>query len=180
MSTRPNTVEKPSSAIPADNPRRNLVIQSPERAPHLGLVGDTYTILLSGTDTAGQFCLIDMHVPSGGGPPPHRHDFEETFILLEGEVEATFRGEKRVVRAGETINIPANAPHQFHNSSAGVVRMLCTCSPAGQEEFFREVGIPVASRTTSPPKPTDEQQAAFMKRVMELAPKYRTELLKEA
>ena len=96
MATRPNTGAQPLSAIPADDPRRNLVIQSADddKAAHIGLVGDTYTILLSGTDTAGQFCLIDMHVPPGGGPPPHRHDFEETFILLEGELEATFRGEK--------------------------------------------------------------------------------------
>ena len=170
------------SVFPADNLQRTLVTRNPEneKALHLGVVGDTYTILLSGTDTAGHFCLIDMHVPPGGGPPPHRHDFEETFILLEGEIEATFRGEKRIARAGETINIPANAPHQFHNSSSGFSRMLCICSPAGQEEFFREVGIPVAGRTTPPPKLTDEQQTAFKKRVIELAPKYRTELLKEA
>jgi hypothetical protein len=42
------------------------------------------------------------------------------------------------------------------------------------------VGIPVATRTTPPPKLSDEQQAAFMKKVLELAPKYRTELSKEA
>lgn len=44
--------------------------------------------------------LIDMHVPPGGGPPPYRHDFEESFTLLEGELEVTFRGSRRVVRAG--------------------------------------------------------------------------------
>jgi mannose-6-phosphate isomerase-like protein (cupin superfamily) len=181
MATKTNVTQFPP-AIPPDNLQRNLVLQNPENktAVHLGIVGDTYTILLSGRDTAGQFCLIDMHVPPGGGPPPHRHDFEETFIVLEGEIGTVFRGEKRVVRAGETINVPANAPHQFHNFSSGAVRMLCICSPAGQEEFFREVGVPVATRTTPPPKPTDEQQSAFMKKLMELAPKYRTELLKEA
>src|SRR6516162_8085755 len=147
MST--NSVSRSGSAIPADDRRRNLVIQDAEndKALHLGLVGDTYTILLSGGDTAGKFCLIDMHVPQGGGPPPHRHDFEETFVLLEGELEATFRGEKRTVHAGDTIHIPANAPHQFHNSSSKPVRMLCICSPAGQEEFFIEVGTLVATRT---------------------------------
>ena len=52
-----------------------------------------------------------MHIPPGGGPPPHRHDFEETFILLEkAQSEATFRGQKSIVNAGETIHIPANAP----------------------------------------------------------------------
>ena len=169
-------------AIPADDPRRNLVVANPDNsnAPHLAVVGDTYTILLSGMDTAGRFTLIDMHVPAGGGPPPHRHDFEETFILLDGELQATFRGEKRIVRAGETVHIPANAPHQFHNASSQPVRMLCICSPAGQEEFFKEVGTAVATRSTSPSKVDAAQEAAFIKKVMELAPKYRTELLKEA
>jgi quercetin dioxygenase-like cupin family protein len=175
MSATPNT-----APIPADDPRRNLVITNPDRgtAQHLGVVGDTYTILLSGSDTAGRFTLIDMHVPPGGGPPPHRHDFEETFILLDGELQATFRGEKRIVRAGETIHIPANAPHQFHNASSKAVRMLCICSPAGQEEFFKELGTPVATRTTPPPSVDAAQQAAFIKKAIELSPKYRTELVK--
>jgi quercetin dioxygenase-like cupin family protein len=152
MSTKSNIAQFPS-AVPADNLQRSLVIQNPEnqKALHLGVVGDTYTVLLSGTDTAGQFCLIDMHVPPGGGPPPHRHDFEETFVLLDGELEATVRGQKRTVKAGETIHIPANSPHQFHNAFSRPVRMLCVCSPAGQEEFFKEVGTPVATRTTPPP-----------------------------
>jgi len=148
--------------------------------PHIGLVGDTYTITVSGDETNGRFCVIDMHIPPGGGPAPHRHDFEETFILLEGEIEATFRGKQALVRAGDTINIPANAPHQFHNSSSKAVRLLCICSPAGQEKFFLEVGVRVSTRTTSPPKLDDKQMAAFFEKAKGLAPKYRTELLKEA
>jgi quercetin dioxygenase-like cupin family protein len=148
--------------------------------PHIGLVGDTYTITVTGEETAGRFCVVDMHVPPGGGPPPHRHDFEETFILLEGEMEATFRGKKMTVRAGDTVNIPANAPHQFHNASSAAVRMLCICSPAGQEKFFMEVGVPVATRTTAPPKLSEEEERVLIAKVVGLAPKYRTELLREA
>jgi mannose-6-phosphate isomerase-like protein (cupin superfamily) len=166
--------------IPADDLKRNLTLAQPDKLPHIGLVGDTYTITVSGEQTNGRFCLIDMYVPPGGGPPPHRHDFEETFILLEGEMEATFRGEKLMVRAGDTLNIPANAPHQFHNTSANPVRMLCICSPAGQEKLFVEVGVPVATRTTPPPKLDEKDQAAFTEKVKALAPKYRTELLREA
>src|SRR5229473_5940669 len=175
MSTISNT-----AAIPADDPRRNLMVANPDNsdALHLGVVGDTYTILLSGTDTAGRFTLIDMHVPPESGPPPHRHDFEETFILLDGELEATFRGKKSIVRAGDTLNIPSNAPHQFHNASTRPVRLLCICSPAGQEKFFTEVGVPVATRTTPPPKLNEKEQAAFIEKVKALAPKYRTELLR--
>jgi quercetin dioxygenase-like cupin family protein len=169
-------------AVPPDDLTRNLTIAQVDKdqgLQHIGLVGDTYTITVSGDDTAGGFCVIDMHIPPGGGPPPHRHDFEETFILLEGEIEATFRGKKSVVRAGDTVNIPANAPHQFHNASSKPTRLLCICSPAGQENFFREVGTLVATRTTPPPKLDERQQAEFVQRVMALAPKYRTELLKE-
>ena len=169
--------------IPADDLNRTLVIAQPEidgKLPHIGIVGDTYTILLTGKDTAGRFCLIDMHIPPGGGPPPHRHDFEETFTLLEGELEFTFRGVKETVRSGATIHIPANAPHQFRNASAEAVRLLCICSPAGQEEFFMKVGVPVATRTTPPPKLDEAAQAEFRAKAEELAPIYRTELLPPA
>jgi len=171
------------AAIPADDPGRTLKLSNADTdlaLPHIGLVGDTYTITVSGHDTDGRFCVIDMHIPPGGGPPPHRHDFEETFILLDGEIEATFRGSKSVVRAGSTINIPANAPHQFHNVSSSPVRMLCICSPAGNDAFFAEVGVPVATRTTPPPKLDAEQQAEFIRKVVGIAPRYRTELLREA
>jgi uncharacterized cupin superfamily protein len=121
-----------------------------------------------------------MHVPPGGGPGPHRHDFEETFILLDGEMEATFRGKKSTVRAGDTINIPSTAPHQFHNASSEAVRMICICSPAGNDKFFLEVGVPVATRTTPPPILDEKQMAEFLEKAKAIAPKYRTELLDEA
>jgi quercetin dioxygenase-like cupin family protein len=169
--------------LPPDDLGRKLTATNPEygeNVRHIGLVGDTYTILLTGKETAGRYCLIDMHVPPGGGPPPHRHDFEETFSVLEGDLEAIFRGTKVVVRAGETIHIPANAPHQFRNASTKTVRMMCICSPAGQEEFFLEVGVPVETRTTAPPKLDEAAEAAFRAKALALAPKYRTEMLQKA
>ena len=75
------------------------------------------------------------------------------------------------------INIPANAPHQFRNASTQPARLLCLCSPAGQEEFFIEVGVPVATRTTAPPKLDPIAQAALKAKAEALAPKYRTEFL---
>jgi quercetin dioxygenase-like cupin family protein len=168
------------STVPPDDLRRNLALARPDDdqgLPHIGLAGDTYTILLTGEDTAGRYCLIDMHVPPGGGPPPHRHDFEEMFTILEGEIEVTFRGVKSVVRAGETANIPANAPHQFRNASGRAARLLCLCSPAGQEEYFMAVGVPVASRTTPAPKLDEAAQAALKAKAEALASKYRTEFI---
>ena len=167
--------------IPPDDLSRELAVARPEEdegLPHIGLVGDTYTVLLNGKDTAGHFCLIDMLLPPGGGPGPHRHDFEETFVLLEGEIEFTFRDEKLVARAGETLNIPANAPHVLRNCSDRPARMLCLCAPAGQEEFFAKIGVPVPTRTTPPPKLSGAEKAAFLEKAEALASQYKTELLK--
>jgi len=169
--------------LPADNLDRTLTLAQMDdesSLPHLGLVGDTYTITVTGDETAGRFCVIDMYIPPGGGPGPHRHDFEETFILLEGTIELTFRGARSTAKAGETVQIPANAPHQFHNASPTAARLLCICAPAGQDEFFTEIGTPVETRTTAPPTLDAKQQAEFMKAAAALAPRYRTELLEKA
>ena len=177
-----STSAQPGPAIPADDPGRALTVAEPdsEQVHHISLVGDTYTILVSGAQTAGRYCLIDMLVPDGGGPPAHRHDFEEMFSLLEGELEFTFRGQVQTVRAPATVNIPANAPHRFANVSGSTVHMLCMCTPAGQEEFFMAVGVPVQSRQAPPPELSKEEQAAKGKLAEELMPKYRTEMVKHA
>ena len=180
MTSFAKTPSRPERALPPDDPNRRLsVVDADDPAlRHVSLVGDTYTILLSGAETAGRYCLIDMTVPHCGGPGPHRHDFEEMFTLLEGEIRFTFRGVERLVKAGSTVNIPANAPHFFTNVSGQAARMLCMCSPAGQEEFFLAIGKAVASRTTLDPKPGEKEMAAFITKAAELAPRYRTELLK--
>ena len=170
---------QPESPIPADDIQRHLTVANPERdLPHIGIVGDTYTVLLSGENTDGRYCLIDMHIPPGGGPPPHRHDFEESFTVVEGEIEATFRGRKSAVRTGETFHIPANAPHSFVNASKLTARLLCIAAPAGLDEFFEAVGVPVANRTATPPAPDDASKEAMMAKTLALLPKYRTEMVK--
>lgn len=167
-------------ALPPDDPTRRLTVARPETdqtLAHISLAGDTYTILVAGADTAGRYSLIDMHVPPGGGPPPHRHDFEEMFTILEGEIEFTFRGDKLTGRAGDTLNIPANAPHFFRNVSSQPARMLCMCSPAGQEEFFRAVGDLVDHRVAPPPHLSAEERAERQGRAAALAASYVTEFV---
>ena len=78
MTDTASVLLQPSSAIPADDPKRKLTVADPDssKVRHVAVVGDTYSILVSGGQTAGRYCLIDMIVPNGSGPPPHRHDFE--------------------------------------------------------------------------------------------------------
>ena len=180
MTNTPPAYSPSASSIPNDDPGRTLTVADPDDAgvPHISVAGGTYTILVSGEQAAGRYCLVDMLVPAGGGPPPHRHDVEEILTLREGEREFTIRGKSYTLRGGSTVNIPANAPHAFKNVSGKTARMLCMCTPAGQDEFFLAVGFPVEGRTSPPPKPTPEQMAEKSKLIAALLPKYRTEMVK--
>jgi len=113
-----NTTTQPEAVIPPDDARCKLTMANPEdpNMRHISVAGGTYTILVTGEQTGGRYSLIDMLVPPGGGPPPHRHDFEEMFTILDGEIELNFRGEAQRASAGSTVNIPANAPHSSRTS----------------------------------------------------------------
>jgi quercetin dioxygenase-like cupin family protein len=179
MTETTGSTAQPDGTLPSDDTSRKLTVANPEdpKMRHVAVAGGTYTILVTGEQTGGRYCLIDMLVPPGGGPPPHRHDFEEMFTILDGEIELTFRGETHRANAGSTVNIPANAPHSFKNKSDKPARFLCMCMPAGQEEFFLEVGDPVDSRTAPPPKLSEAERAERGQRAKALSAKYRTELL---
>jgi quercetin dioxygenase-like cupin family protein len=174
------SVTDPPSPIPDDDPRRTAAIVNADNhdISHIALAGDTYTILLRGEDTAGRYTLIDMSVPPGGGPPPHRHDFEEMFTVLDGEIEVMFRGETTTAPASTTVNVPANAPHSFGNHSHGPARLLCMCTPPGQEQFFMEVGDAVTDRTSPPPQLSESAIAERKAKAGALASKYVTEFVK--
>jgi quercetin dioxygenase-like cupin family protein len=179
MTDTPASSSQPAHPIPPDDPRGQLVLVKPDEDAslrHIGLVGDTYTTLLTGADTGGRYCLIDMHVPPGGGPPPHRHDFDEMFTVLDGEIEATFRGEKVLVRAGQTVNIPPNAPHAFTNAADKPARLLCLCSPSGLEEFFAAVSGREPDHAAA--QTQHGRTGGVPEKAEALAPKYRLELLK--
>ena len=169
---------EPFPPLPADDLARSATIVGGDDPglTHLGIGAGTYTILVSGEETGGRYSLIDMFVPAGG-PPPHRHDFEEMFHILEGELELTFRGETHRAAAGQTVNIPANAPHGFRVVSPTPVRMLCLCVPAGQEAFFKLVGEPLPTRTTPPTPPTAEILAERRTILMANALRFRSEFL---
>lgn len=178
--TGPEPDNRAMTAPPQDDGTRGLEIARPDdpALPHLAVVGDTYTVLLSGEQTDGRFAMIDMLVPPGAGPPPHRHAFEECFRVLQGTIEVRFRDEPPVqLQAGESANVPANAPHSFRNAGGVPARLLCTVAPAGLERFFAEFGDPVPTRTSPAPELTAEERQERLQRAIARAPDYGMELL---
>ena len=168
------------SHVAADDPARELAVAraDDDALVHLAVVGDIYTVLLSGEQTDGRFAMLDMLIPPGGGPPPHRHDFEECFRVLTGSIEVHLRDLPPVrLRAGDSANIPANAPHAFRNTADAPARLLCTVAPAGLERFFAEFGDPVATRTSPAPELSDAERRNRLERGAAKAPDYGIEML---
>ena len=60
----------------------------------------------------------------GTGPGLHRHPYEETFIIQEGEARFTVGQEEIEARAGEIVIAPAGTPHGFINTGEGVLRQV--------------------------------------------------------
>lgn len=162
----------------ADDPRRGLAVATRDGAPHLAVVGDTYTVLVAGADSAGRHAIIDMHVPPGGGPPPHRHAFEESFVVLEGEIEVRLRDDPPArAAAGTTVNVPGGAPHAFKNVGDVPARLLCVVAPAGLEELFAATGERVATWDAPSPPAAANPDEARERRVAEIARRIGVEML---
>ena len=75
----------------------------------------------------------------GSAPPPHFHpDQDERFEVLEGELTAVVDGKERVLRPGETLEVPRGAVHKMWNSSDGATRATWQTRPAGRTlEWWR-------------------------------------------
>jgi mannose-6-phosphate isomerase-like protein (cupin superfamily) len=98
-------------------------------------------IHLGGTETGGAFCLLLDEPPAGWSLPSHVHvDSAETIHVIVGEFEITVDGTSERLGPGETVHIPAGVPHSGANLGGASGRRLVVFSPAGMEEFFREVG----------------------------------------
>jgi quercetin dioxygenase-like cupin family protein len=118
------------------------------------------TVKAGGAETGHAFSQIEVGDPRGSGPPLHlHHNADETFYVLDGEVTVLVGDERIDLTAGDYCFGPRGIAHAYIVRS-GRARMLVTVSPAGVEELFVSLGVPV---TGSEP-PTD----AFMPPMDEL------------
>ena len=149
------------------------VIRTPTQGRTIAVVGDVYRFLATGEDTNGKYAIWEAIVPPGGGPPPHVHSREEeSFYVLDGEITFTVNGERVVAKAGTFANMPVGTPHSFKNESSLPSKMLLSVAPAGLEQMFFEVGVPLAEGATTALPPTKEE----IEKLLAVAPKYGIEI----
>ena len=135
------------------NNKKIPITQGANDGKSLSIVGDTYRILISGRETEGAFATIDMLIPPGGGPGPHAHaGFQESFFVIDGEIEVKSEAGAYTATKGSFVSIPKGGiVHCFKNKSDKLAHLLCMVVPAGLEEFFEEIGMPVPWGEFLPP-----------------------------
>jgi quercetin dioxygenase-like cupin family protein len=130
----------------------------------LWVVGDLLTIKATGEQTNGTYAAFEIAVSPGSGTPLQTHANEdESFYILQGEVEFLVEGRNFLAPAGSLVHAPRTIQHAYRNASAKPAKMLVWAIPAGLENFFLEVGDPALDET--PPRPNFE-------RILAIAPKY--------
>lgn len=141
----------------------------PDQGKVYGVVGHKYRLLVCGRDTDGRYAALEAVVPPGDGPPPHHHLNEvETFYVMEGRITMTVDGRDWPAGPGTFVVVPKGAVHTFRNPGPATARLLLMLVPAGFEEFFEAVGVPITDPDGDPPPSTVQH----MQKVVELAPRF--------
>ncbi|MBW7456408.1 quercetin 2,3-dioxygenase [Paenibacillus sepulcri] len=130
---------------------------------------DINSILVSGEDTNGEFCVVHCSVNENDGPPLHVHrDEDESFYVLDGELEMTLGNETLLVKSGDYVFAPRGIPHTFKVRSKKA-HFLVTAYPAGFDSFVKELGVPYVEGMEAhiePPTPESIQK------LMQVSKKY--------
>jgi quercetin dioxygenase-like cupin family protein len=154
-----------------ENTKTPPITKGPEDGQNLSVVGDTYRILISGKETGGSFATIDMLIPPGGGPGPHSHaNFQESFYVIDGEIEVKSEAGTYTAAKGAFVSIPKGGiVHCFKNKTDKIAHLLCMVAPSGLEEFFMEIGKPVAQGVFLAPP---QMNAEAMQKILPIVEKY--------
>jgi quercetin dioxygenase-like cupin family protein len=103
--------------------------------------GDAYSVKLTAADTNGSIGIVQASVPPGGGPIPHTHaDQDETFYVLNGELEFLDGDRTFMARTGDLVHIPRQVRHRFLNVGFHTAQMLFLYTPGGSEGLFVDGG----------------------------------------
>ena len=78
------------------------------------------------------FFVVDA--PEGAGPGPHRHPYDETFVILSGSATFAVGGETVEAGAGTILVVPAGAVHGFVAGPDGIRSVNIHGSPRMEQE----------------------------------------------
>ena len=143
------------SGLPDDDLTRALAVARPDDPDllHLAVVGDTYTVLLSGEQTAGRFALIDMLIPAGRRAAAASARLRGV-LPRPGRLGRGHAARRPAGAAARPGRRSTSRPTRRTRSATPPTSPRGCCAPPprpGLETFFAEFGDRVDSRTSPPP-----------------------------
>jgi mannose-6-phosphate isomerase-like protein (cupin superfamily) len=99
------------------------------------------TIKATGDQTDDSFYLGEVVAEPGfAGPPPHVHErVHDMFYVLEGTFTMRLSDETTELPAGSFVCVPPGVVHTFSNPGEAPVRFLNFNTPAGWENYMRDL-----------------------------------------
>ncbi|WP_432135350.1 cupin domain-containing protein [Streptomyces sp. bgisy154] len=125
----------------------------------IDVAGVAHFFRLTGDHTGGRFAFEEFTLAPGTiGARPHVHDgHDEYFYVLEGELTLHTGDGEITAGPGDLLAATRGTPHGFRNAGPATARALCLYTPAGYENYFRDVHAAVSAGA----EPTDDLLAAF-------------------
>ena len=131
--------------------RQPFIVAPSEYGPALSVLGAQITVLASNTRTFGYEITLQAG-DEGVGPPPHKHDWDESFFVLDGEIEFDLASGPIACKAGTLVHVPADTVHSFR-FRAGGGRMLEITGQGGRAtQMFRNVSNEFPAEPTDLPR----------------------------
>jgi quercetin dioxygenase-like cupin family protein len=119
-------------------PPLTIVRPGEGREGNLGSIGVVFK--LWGQDTDGAVSIVEHPFPVGALVPPHLHTREDEYsIVTEGEIGFRSGDREVVLGPGGYITKPRGEVHAMWNAGKAPARMIEVISPAGFEDFFRDM-----------------------------------------
>ena len=108
------------------------------------LNGIIYKIIASGNQTENKYSIIEITFPSGEESeiPLHKHG-NESLVMHVIEGNFSFRYGKETIEGNEdtVLRFEKGISHSYRKIGKDQGKLLVTYTPAGLENFFRELGI---------------------------------------
>jgi quercetin dioxygenase-like cupin family protein len=131
---------------------KHFIIQPADRKPALNVLGTNITILASRAEVSDQIITLQSGA-EGTGPPPHSHDWNESFYVSAGQIIFTCAGETTICPAGTFVHVPGGTVHSFSYGPDGGEMIEITGSTSNAIEMF------TALAGALPPGPPDPEKA---------------------
>ncbi len=146
------------------------VTPNPDPSPVFFAEGEQINFLKTTEDTGGQYTLLDITIPPGGGPPPHIHYNSDEWFYFIDEGFTLYLGEERYpegvipginapkgnvyamnAKPGTLFYSPRGQIHSHTNTGTTPARELIIARPSSDlDNWFKLGGVPITDPSNLP------------------------------